>query len=222
MGEYYDWVNVDRREYICPSDFGMGNKLFESSSPHTSFLCALRELLANEWKGSHIIFLGDSMELTRNVDNETLSRLYQHSVESGYEGIGIDTVVETYSNISGMFSASEKEVRHEVELYLKELEIGEADAFNEYSVDPDDPFKGLFVRKGQDFRYTINYTKKVYYSPDEIRMIQEEPDDIRIDPISYLMRHGYDGVGDWVGDIIGVSDEIPEGFTLITELTIEY
>lgn len=27
---------------------------------------------------------------------------------------------------------------------------------------------------------------------------------------------------DWVGDIIGVSDEIPEGFTLITELTIDY
>lgn len=38
MGEYYDWVNVDRKEYICPSDFGMGNKLLESSNRHNSLV----------------------------------------------------------------------------------------------------------------------------------------------------------------------------------------
>lgn len=26
MGEYYDWVNVDRKEYICPNDFDCGNR----------------------------------------------------------------------------------------------------------------------------------------------------------------------------------------------------
>lgn len=26
MGEYYSWVNVDRKEYICPGDFNSGSK----------------------------------------------------------------------------------------------------------------------------------------------------------------------------------------------------
>lgn len=29
MGEYYDWVNVDRKEYISPCDFDFGNKKHE-------------------------------------------------------------------------------------------------------------------------------------------------------------------------------------------------
>ena len=32
MGEYYDWVNIDKREYISPSDFDLGNKIHESAS----------------------------------------------------------------------------------------------------------------------------------------------------------------------------------------------
>lgn len=27
MGEYYNWVNVDKKEYICPADFDYGNKV---------------------------------------------------------------------------------------------------------------------------------------------------------------------------------------------------
>ena len=103
MGEYYNWVNVDRKEYICPADFDLGNKLLESSAPHNAFLCAFRELLANEWRGSHVVFLGDSQALTRDEDNATLKTLYDHSVESGYEGVGIDTVAESYKNISAVF-----------------------------------------------------------------------------------------------------------------------
>ncbi len=30
MGEYYNWVNVDKKEYICPADFDYGNKFHES------------------------------------------------------------------------------------------------------------------------------------------------------------------------------------------------
>ena len=25
MGEYYQWVNVDKKEYICPEDFDYGS-----------------------------------------------------------------------------------------------------------------------------------------------------------------------------------------------------
>lgn len=30
MGEYYNWINVDKKEYICPGDFDYGNKFHES------------------------------------------------------------------------------------------------------------------------------------------------------------------------------------------------
>lgn len=239
MGEYYRWVNVDRKEYICPADFSMGNKLLESSAPHNAFLCAFRELLGNEWRDSHIIFLGDSQELTKDDSNETLSILYRHSEESGFKGIGIDTVFETYDNISGWFSSAKKDVRREIEYYLKDLDSGEKNAFNEYSVDPADPYKDLFFRQGKDYRYTVNHTRKIYYSPDDIRIILDRPVSVydpktgkiskpkrwlkpKIDPIPYLMRHGYYGIGDWVGDIIGVSDEIPEGYKPIERLRIDY
>ena len=241
MGEYYNWVNIDRKEYICPSDFGLGNKLMETSNPHNSFLCAFRELLGSEWRNSHIIFLGDSKELTKDDKNETLRILYRHSEESGHKGIGIDTIYETYTNISSWFSAAESNVRKEIEYYLKELEIGEKDAFNEYSVDPANPYKNLFIRHGEDYRYTINYSKKIYFSVENVRITLLNPvviydpdkpenerfsktqriDSPKIDPIPYLMRHGYDGIGDWVGDIIGVSDEIPESFTPINEVIID-
>lgn len=30
MGEYYNWINVDKKVYICPGDFDYGNKFHES------------------------------------------------------------------------------------------------------------------------------------------------------------------------------------------------
>ena len=242
MGEYYDWVNVDRKEYICPADFDFGNKLLESSAPHNAFLCAFRELLDKEWRGSHIVFLGDSHTLTRVEDNVTLKTLYDHSVECGYEGVGADTVVESYKNISGLFSAAEKEVRREIEFYVRAVKNGEPDSFNEYKVDISDPYTGLFKRTGKDYKYTLNHTKKQYYSiedtvinmpqngvvydPDkpEGKKFSKPPKDFKpsVDPLPYLLRHGYDGIGEWVGDIIGVSDVIPDGYSLIKEISIDY
>lgn len=241
MGEYYNWVNVDRKEYICPADFDLGNKLLESSTPHNAFLCAFRELLANEWRGSHVVFLGDSQALTRDEDNATLKTLYDHSVESGYEGVGIDTVVESYKNISGWFSAAEKEVRREIDFYVRDVKNGEPGAFNEYKVDINNPYTGLFTRTGKDYIYTLNHTKKQYYSiedtvinmprkgviydPDkpEGKRFSKQPKHFKLsaDPLPYLLRHGYYGIGEWVGDIVGVSDEVPEGYILMNEIVID-
>ena len=219
MGEYYNWVNVDRREYICPSDFDLGNKLWETSAPHNAFLCALRELLGNEWCGSHIVFLGDSQKLSRDDDNRTIKTLYDHTVDSGYEGLGFDTVFETYKNISGLFSGSEKNVRKEIEFFIREVEIGETGAFNEYDIDLNDPYKGLFARNGRDYRYTLNHTKRLYYSLEDVVITGCDKKDV--DPLPYLLRHGYDGTGEWVGDIAGVSDDVPEGYSLIREIIID-
>lgn len=51
MGEYYKWVNIDKKEYISPRDFDYGNKFWESMNKDSAPLHALHVLLANEWRG---------------------------------------------------------------------------------------------------------------------------------------------------------------------------
>ena len=67
MGEYYDWVNIDKKEYICPSDFDLGNKLHESASAGNQFRGALYNLLSTDWSGDSIVFLGDQTNITENL-----------------------------------------------------------------------------------------------------------------------------------------------------------
>ena len=85
MGEYYDWVNVDRKEYISPVDFDYGSKRYESMWERgNSFLCALRELLSKEWAGDHVLFLGDESPIPADTENETLRIIYGHTLHAGY------------------------------------------------------------------------------------------------------------------------------------------
>ena len=63
MGEYFDWVNVNKREYICPGDFDYGNKFHESRHKNNPVLCALYELLSGRWKGDPVVFLGDEAKI---------------------------------------------------------------------------------------------------------------------------------------------------------------
>ncbi len=75
MGEYYDWVNVGKKEYICPSDFNLGNKLYETAFAGNHLLGALYSLLSSEWKGDSIIFLGDETNITEKETNPVLRSL---------------------------------------------------------------------------------------------------------------------------------------------------
>ena len=111
MGEYYDWVNVDKKEYITPNDFDYGNKSIESCSRGNEFLCALRELLHNEWAGDHIFFMGDEKNIPEDTKNETLKLMYNRTVEFGYPGCPFDTEMEYFKNVGGLFKEAEKEVR---------------------------------------------------------------------------------------------------------------
>ena len=223
MGEYYNWVNVDKREYICPNDFDYGNKLHESAWPGNALLCALRELLSGEWAGNHILFIGDERPIPEDTDNETLKILYRHTLEAGYPGNAFDSVVETYRNVSCLFRKAESEVRSEIQFYLKGLEKGMADLPNEYGIDASKPFEGLFMREGHDFPFTVNHTKKICYSLERTKIYSlnhEERDNV--DPLPFLMCYGRaTGRGAWLGDTIGVADEIPEGYVLLDEICVD-
>ena len=50
MGEYYNWVNINKKEYIAPCDFGLGSKLWEAVVADNQLLGALYDLLSSDWK----------------------------------------------------------------------------------------------------------------------------------------------------------------------------
>lgn len=125
MGEYYNWVNVDRKEYICPGDFNYGNKRYESCQRDGEVLRALRDLLANEWKGCRIFWMGDECGLPEDTTNDLFNIIKMHCDEMGYGVYMFDTVLETYKNISGLYKATEKEVREEIGYFLEEISRGE-------------------------------------------------------------------------------------------------
>ena len=115
MGEYYDWVNIDKKEYICPNDFDLGNKLHESAAAGNPLLGALYNLLSTDWKGDAIVFLGDQTNITDKDTNPVLRRLSAERQAWGEPGYDADYVTEVYRCISGLFKAAEEEVRHEIE-----------------------------------------------------------------------------------------------------------
>lgn len=224
MGEYYDWVNVDRKEYICPADFDRGNKLHESMWPGNMFLCALRELLANEWAGNHVFFMGDETLIPAETKNETLGIMYRQTLQTDYPGDAFGTVLDTYKNVSGLFKAAEGEVRSEIQFYLEDIKDGRQDLRNEYGIDIKKPFEGLFLRDGRDYKFTVNHTKKVCYSLGKTKIFSlkhEERDNV--DPLPYLMCYGHvTDPGAWLGDIIGVADDIPTGYELLDEICVDW
>lgn len=195
MGEYYNWINVNKREYICPADFGYGNKFRESIHKDSIPLCALHTLLNDEWKGDHVLWFGDECSVFDSPSSNIIRTLYAQSVKFGYPGDAFDMICETYKNVSGLFKEAEEETN---------------------------PFEGLFVKRGKKYKYTINHTKKVYYSLDETAVLYS--DHTRsdfLDPLPILMGYGrVTDPGEWIGDIIGVSDQRPKEYELLTELRI--
>lgn len=206
MGQYYDWVNVDKREYISPLYFDLGNKLWESCHAWNPLLRALYELLDSDWKGDHIVFLGDYSEIPYDTDNPTLKIMLDQYKDSGGKREPFYTYefqLDYYKDISGLFRDSEIKVRHEIECMVEENDW----EFDCFRVDKNDPFKGLFEREGKIFRYTINDTKKEFFDIYETETLGSMPHNL----LHILMCYDSGGEpGDWLGDSVRVSDERPD------------
>lgn len=223
MGEYFDWVNVDKKEYICPTDFDYGSKRIESCWRDNVFLGALHSLLANEWKGDRILWMGDEQFIPADETNKTLKLLYDQTNNTGDI---YDTVLETYHNLSGLFKDAETEVREEIKYYLTERFSPVIDPVNKYRIDPDHPYDGLFMRKGHTYRYTINTSKKICYDRYNVRIVFSNYPHKHMneaDPLPLLMGYGRSTpTGPWVGDIIAVSNEKPADCTLLDHVVLDW
>ena len=214
MGEYFDWVNVDKKEYLCPVDFDLGSKLHESMFKENDLLRALRELLAAEWKGCRVLFLGDECDASGVPAG--LYPLIPWRTE--------EPVCACYRNVSGLFKAAEEEVRKGIEFYLDARERKDDPVPNGYGIDAKDPYRGLFLREGKTFRYTLNHTKKLGYSLTETKILfQNGTQSNSLDPFPLLLGCGRTAdPGPWLGDIIGVADALPPDYRLLPEIYLDW
>ena len=224
MGEYYKWVNIDKKEYITPRDFDYGNKFWESMNKDSAPLHALHVLLANEWRGDRVLWLGDERLASEDFPNAVIQNLYVQTAEFGDSGYTLNLILDTYRNVSCLFKEAEEDVREEIGYYIKDyLELGRLEPYNEYGIDLEHPYEGLFLKTGRRYKYTINHTKKVYYSLDETDILfQNNTKNDFSDPLPILMGYGrVTEPGEWLGDIIGVSDSRPEGYLLLKKLYMD-
>ena len=192
MGEYYNWVNINKKEYIAPCDFGLGSKLWEAVVADNQLLGALYDLLSSDWKGDMIVFLGDETNITENEKNPVLRKLHSERKEWSEPGYDADYVTENYKCISGLFKAAEETICTE------------------------NPDECLLARDSHFFRYTINHSKQEFFDLEKTQLIcpnKWEAPKGRINPLPLLMAFSDSSndkcTGLWIGDQIDVSDEAP-------------
>ena len=194
MGEYYAWANIDKKEYIDPVNFDHGCKVYESSHKGCDILRALRALLAFEWKGDRVIWLGDENREINIMDDE-------------------------YIDISCRFKESEPYVREEAEFYLEDPEnridyFGIKDFLDRYAL--------MFFKEGEDHRYILNYDKKEYCDVEKTKVYMKGKINYDLDPIVILLGFGrVKEKGIWVNDHIGASDTVGDDFSLISLVDME-
>lgn len=222
MAESYYWVNIDRKEYIDPGWFDCYDNdeyMHKDSMP----IHALHTLLLDEWKGNHIFWMGNNCRIleTEKFPNEFIQRHYEWSVEWGRPGYFANMILDTYKDVSGLFEETEEDIREEISDSL--------DQINQICISLVDPFKELFHKTARRCKYTIDHSKKIYYALDETIIRSQDHTIIDdADPLPLLMGYVQEGYaqnikpGEWLGDVIGVSDQRPEGYLFIKELYVNW
>ncbi len=225
MGEYYKWVNTDKHEYISPGCFDYGSKYYETIHKDSTPTLALHVLLSDRWKGDRMLWLGDECPMTGEEPYEVIRELYKKSADYGYPGDVEGMIIETYKNVSGLFIETENQVRSEIEHYVEDQKNGTGYfGINEFGIDVDHPFDGLFQEKGRRFKYTVNQTKKVAYSLEKTNILYLDRSLCDYaDPLPVLLGFGNrKEVGLWLGDRICVADELPDEYTLLDEVMLDW
>lgn len=112
MGQYYSVINVDKRVRLSPWDFDNGAKLMEFSYHGNFLINAVMNLLADQWKGDRVFFVGDYADLSDSDEpcHEALKALIEEL------GIAEDALYnyasENFENVSALADTEEKGWRY--------------------------------------------------------------------------------------------------------------
>ena len=148
MGEYFSWVNLDRREFIQCGDFDDGLcKLYQTVWYECLGLKAFYTLLSKEWTGQKILYLGDETEAIEDHRNPVVAQLIEEHRRWGQVGFLFDYVYEKYRDITPLFTNTAESLKSEIEWIKSDPER----KFDPYHIDHDAPFCGLFERPVLDF-----------------------------------------------------------------------
>ena len=97
MGQYFEWVNCDKREIIATDPWPNGQKLHECAYLECPETDAALTMLAGDWAGDLVVFLGDYAKFK----NETHPG--RREVERRLDGAISDDYTCDFIDICGRF-----------------------------------------------------------------------------------------------------------------------
>ena len=209
MGEYFEWINVDKRERLEMGAFGSGFKVMEPCWVGNKDIDAVCTLMSERWRGDLVIFCGDYCCEWPETDAEGLRK------KEEYGSALLEWAEEEFANITGIF----KEAKGLTYMVYGDDDRDEA------------PYEGPFDTDIEHRRFVANHTKRVYYDRTRtpIRCVWPhrlggDERIVRFDPLPALFAksnrlsmfcdHKNDFFEqDWVGDSVeATDDEPPEGY----------
>lgn len=206
MGEYFAWVNVDKRERIGMGAFGSGFKVMEPCWVGNNDIDVVCTLLEDRWQGDLIAFCGDQ---SPGYWPETAGRGIPTREEWG--DAFLDYAEENFEDVAGLF----REAEGLTYMVFGDSEVDEL------------PYDGPFTCKINHRRFVVNHSRMLYY--DRIRTpircvyphkLGGDERIVRFDPFPALFakdnrlsmfcdhKNKY-FEQDWVGDSVEVTDDMP-------------
>lgn len=205
MGQYYLPISLDKKEWMYSHDYDNGLKLMEHSYLKNNFVQTVETLLMPQgsWHKTRIVWAGDYADDIHLLND-------------------IDLAVKDLSD------ALEDKIEEDSKINLNQLckEDGRTDGVP-------DKYKPFICNKikpdeksvPDSFRYIVNYSKSAFIDKTKV---PEYGDGYQIHPLPLMtcQGNGQGGgdyhaqgegeeniVGSWAGDIIGIEEKVPEGFT---------
>lgn len=208
MGEYYSWVNLDRREFIQCGDFDdCLCKLYQTVWYDCLGVKAFYTLLSAEWKEQRVLFLGDETDANGDHNNPIVAKLIEEHRSWGQPRYLFDYVYENYRDITPWFKAAEESLRSEIE----RIHDASAHEFDPYHIDRDAPFRGMFERPLSDYRFVVNETKHEFLDRQKA---QKSSKGNPVNPLPLLMAYiTFDAepfIGSWIGDRLRTANQLPQ------------
>lgn len=197
MAQYFFWMNFDRREKLNPLAFGSALNQTATSYLGAEYTEAALTMLAGDWAGQAVLFMGDYTDLDKGTPNPLLTRIREE-----YGRYPFDEADGTFTDVFGRFSDARRGLAEDT-----------GDGGSSYA----GPADLSFTRP----RYVINRSKGEYVDRAAtcVWYLRKATalEVVRFDPISLLLTtwHALDTFeddchGPWVGDDVLAADVLPE------------
>ena len=203
MGEYYEFVNLDKKEYLTPGHFGSAINYSNCRQVDNDFINCAYTLMNSLWKNDTVLFFGDESSFKSN-GNPKIEELINKYSEYPMD----ECAYENGVNISRLFKTTKEELtKPDAYYYNENKELEENYLKRVYKASP---FSKDFIF----YRYILNHTKRQYIDRNKLGFCG---DIYYVDPFPALIGVGLhstydypnfrkDFIGMWIGDDIEITN----------------